>query len=385
MSEAKTQTGRREADFIVVANRLPVDLERMPDGTERWKHSPGGLVSALDPFLRSHHGAWVGWPGDPRCRRARVRGRRPARCTPSCSRADEVRDYYEGFSNATLWPLYHDVVAPPVFERDWWRQLRPGQQPVRRRRRQGRRPRRDRLDPGLPAPARPGHAPRTAPRPAHRLLPAHPVPADRAVHAAAVAHRDRARPARRRPRRLPPARRRAELPVASPQARRPGTQPRQRSASAPAPVSCRSATARCGSARSRSPSTRPASTPSPARRRRSHRAEQIRATWATRAEVLLGVDRLDYTKGIDLRLRALQELLTEGRIDPSEVAMVQLATPSRERVEHYQRMRERHRAGGRAGSTASSPGSAARSCTTCTSRWTAASWRRSTWPRTSWW
>jgi len=34
--------------------------------------------------------------------------------------AEEVRDYYEGFSNGTLWPLYHDVVAPPVFERDWW-------------------------------------------------------------------------------------------------------------------------------------------------------------------------------------------------------------------------------------------------------------------------
>jgi trehalose 6-phosphate synthase len=51
------------------------------------------------------------------------------------------------------------------------------------------------------------------------------------------------------------------------------------------------------------------------------------------------VDRLDYTKGIDLRLYALQELLTEGRVDPADVAMVQLATPSRERVEHYQRMR----------------------------------------------
>ncbi|MFD1052195.1 trehalose-6-phosphate synthase, partial [Kibdelosporangium lantanae] len=49
------------ADFIVVANRLPVDLERAPDGTQRWKHSPGGLVSALEPFLRSRKGAWVGW------------------------------------------------------------------------------------------------------------------------------------------------------------------------------------------------------------------------------------------------------------------------------------------------------------------------------------
>ncbi|MBV8932001.1 MAG: trehalose-6-phosphate synthase, partial [Kutzneria sp.] len=51
------------ADFIVVANRLSVDLERLDDGTQRWKHSPGGLVTALEPFLRSRSGAWVGWPG----------------------------------------------------------------------------------------------------------------------------------------------------------------------------------------------------------------------------------------------------------------------------------------------------------------------------------
>jgi trehalose 6-phosphate synthase len=51
------------------------------------------------------------------------------------------------------------------------------------------------------------------------------------------------------------------------------------------------------------------------------------------------VDRLDYTKGIDVRLRALYELLVEGRVDPADVVMVQLATPSRERVAAYQRMR----------------------------------------------
>ncbi|MBC7300069.1 MAG: trehalose-6-phosphate synthase, partial [Nocardia sp.] len=51
--------------FVVVANRLPVDLERLPDGTTRWKRSPGGLVTALEPVLRSNKGAWVGWAGVP--------------------------------------------------------------------------------------------------------------------------------------------------------------------------------------------------------------------------------------------------------------------------------------------------------------------------------
>src|SRR5262245_29031085 len=107
------------AEFIVVANRLPVDLERLPDGTERWKHSPGGLVSALEPFLQRYSGAWVGWPGvaDVDVDKFAEDGiwLHPVKLT-----SDEVRDYYEGFSNGTLWPLYHDVVAPPSFDRGWW-------------------------------------------------------------------------------------------------------------------------------------------------------------------------------------------------------------------------------------------------------------------------
>ena len=52
-----------DSDFVVVANRLPVDLERLPDGTTSWKRSPGGLVTALEPLLRRRRGAWVGWAG----------------------------------------------------------------------------------------------------------------------------------------------------------------------------------------------------------------------------------------------------------------------------------------------------------------------------------
>ena len=52
-----------ESDFLVVANRLPIDMERQPDGTTTWKRSPGGLVTALEPLLRRQRGAWIGWPG----------------------------------------------------------------------------------------------------------------------------------------------------------------------------------------------------------------------------------------------------------------------------------------------------------------------------------
>mgnify|MGYP002652551214 FL=1 len=56
---------------------------------------------------------------------------------------------------------------------------------------------------------------------------------------------------------------------------------------------------------------------------------------------MLGVDRLDYTKGILQRLTAFEELLESGALDPEEVAMVQLATPSRERLDHYKATRSK--------------------------------------------
>jgi trehalose 6-phosphate synthase len=69
------------------------------------------------------------------------------------------------------------------------------------------------------------------------------------------------------------------------------------------------------------------------------RARQIRAELGSPRKLLLGVDRLDYTKGIDVRLRAFSELLAEGRIKGDDTVLVQLATPSRERVDSYRILR----------------------------------------------
>ena len=70
------------------------------------------------------------------------------------------------------------------------------------------------------------------------------------------------------------------------------------------------------------------------------RAREIRNELGNPRKILLGVDRLDYTKGIDVRLPAFSELLDEDRVDRDDTVMVQLATPSRERVESYIAMRE---------------------------------------------
>jgi trehalose 6-phosphate synthase len=70
------------------------------------------------------------------------------------------------------------------------------------------------------------------------------------------------------------------------------------------------------------------------------RADEIRAELGRPKTLVLGVDRLDYTKGISHRLSAYRELLSEGRLTTPETVLVQVATPSRERVEHYARLRE---------------------------------------------
>jgi trehalose 6-phosphate synthase len=106
-------------DFVVLSNRLPVDHVEAADGTSSWQQSPGGLVTALDPVLRSTSGAWVGWVGQPDLEFEPFESD-GINIVPVALSASEIENYYEGFSNDTLWPLYHDVIAPPTYHRVWW-------------------------------------------------------------------------------------------------------------------------------------------------------------------------------------------------------------------------------------------------------------------------
>jgi trehalose 6-phosphate synthase len=113
-----TETGDKY-DFVVVSNRLPVDRVIAPDGEASWKQSPGGLVTALEPIMRSNEGAWVGWAGQPDLEFEPF-DNDGIRIVAVPLSAEDVENYYEGFSNDTLWPLYHDVIAPPTYHREWW-------------------------------------------------------------------------------------------------------------------------------------------------------------------------------------------------------------------------------------------------------------------------
>ena len=108
-----------KSPFVVVANRLPVDRVMHSDGTSDWRTSPGGLVTALEPVLRAQDGVWIGWPGSSMDDYAPFEAN-GLHLVPIELSDLEVQEYYEGMSNGTLWPLYHDVVAKPEFHREWW-------------------------------------------------------------------------------------------------------------------------------------------------------------------------------------------------------------------------------------------------------------------------
>src|SRR6478752_1531674 len=105
--------------FVVVSNRLPVDRLQGPQGEPIWGQSPGGLVTALEPVMRDADGAWVGWVGQPDLDIEPFEFDGMS-LVPVRLSAEDVELYYEGFSNDTIWPLYHDVIAAPRYRRVWW-------------------------------------------------------------------------------------------------------------------------------------------------------------------------------------------------------------------------------------------------------------------------
>jgi len=111
-------TDREAAEFVVVANRLPIEPifeDGNPDGEiTGWRTSPGGLVSALDPVLRARKSVWVG-AGElaPEQSGAFEQTRLDSVPIP----AQDYFDYYAGFANTAIWPLYHAAVITPEFHR----------------------------------------------------------------------------------------------------------------------------------------------------------------------------------------------------------------------------------------------------------------------------
>jgi len=329
--------GFGHSDFVLVANRLPIDMELLPDGSTTWKRSPGGLVTALEPLLRKQRGAWIGWPGivDGPTEPFIEEG---LQLYPVRLSADDVAEYYEGFSNATLWPLYHDVIVKPVYHREWWdRYVEVNQRfalACSRAAAEGAtvwvQDYQLQLVPKMLRTLRPDltigfflHIP-FPPVELFMQIPWRAEIIDGLLGADLVGFHLAGG---------------AEnflflsRQLAGAQASR-------------AAVGVRS---RFGEVRHGSRTTKVGAFPISIdsaeldRHARSRdirrRAKQIRAELGNPRRIMLGVDRLDYTKGIDVRLRAFSELLAEGRVKGEDTVFIQLATPSRERVEGYRILR----------------------------------------------
>jgi trehalose 6-phosphate synthase len=318
------------AELVIVANRLPVDRTTRPDGTPEWRVSPGGLVTALEPIMRANEGLWIGWPGGPEADLEPFE-HDGMTLDPIALSGQEIERFYEGFSNATIWPLYHDLVAKPEFHREWW----DSYVDVNRRfaERAADRAAKDatvwvqdyqlQLVPQLLRELRPDlrigfflHIP-FPPAELFQQLPwrrqllegllgadlvGFQLPGGAANFVRLVrqrvghkTHRDLVY--------LPDGRTvRAEaFPISIDYA---GFEELARSDSV------------------------------------QERASAIRQDLGDPETVFLGIDRLDYTKGIYARLRAYAELIRDGELDVDNAVFVQVATPSREKVEEYRVLRD---------------------------------------------
>ncbi|WP_035140235.1 trehalose-phosphatase [Bifidobacterium bohemicum] len=114
--------------LIIVSNRLPMSLQRQEDGGIAAVQSIGGLATAIGPYFKSHRDCfWVGWSGvDPAKYEQRDIDRmteeyRSRRCEPVYLTEDEINGYYAGYSNDTIWPLFHDFAHEAKFEPATWK------------------------------------------------------------------------------------------------------------------------------------------------------------------------------------------------------------------------------------------------------------------------
>jgi trehalose 6-phosphate synthase/phosphatase len=111
--------------LIIVSNRLPVSVLRQGDGT-RVEPSPGGLATALSAVWSSRsNGLWIGWPGnsdganlDPLL--AKAARNEPYDLQAVSLNEQEVAKFYIGFANEIIWPLFHDLQSQCNFKPEYW-------------------------------------------------------------------------------------------------------------------------------------------------------------------------------------------------------------------------------------------------------------------------
>ncbi|MCS5491349.1 bifunctional alpha,alpha-trehalose-phosphate synthase (UDP-forming)/trehalose-phosphatase [Algoriphagus limi] len=111
------------AKTIIVSNRLPISL-RHRNGRFEFKPSAGGLATGLGSIYKSGENIWIGWPGntveDPEQRAEIILELHDLKMAPVFLSKEDVEQFYEGFSNETLWPAFHYFTQYMVYNPEHW-------------------------------------------------------------------------------------------------------------------------------------------------------------------------------------------------------------------------------------------------------------------------
>jgi trehalose 6-phosphate synthase/phosphatase len=122
----RAQPAEPKGRLLVISNRLPVKLQRTTAGW-RAERSSGGLATAMNPILQRSQGLWIGWPGnsaeigDPKRQKIIENWAANERLVTVDLPPEIARDFYEGFANQTLWPLFHYFPSRLVFDPKGWK------------------------------------------------------------------------------------------------------------------------------------------------------------------------------------------------------------------------------------------------------------------------
>lgn len=111
--------------LMIVSNRLPVNVTKHSH-TLHFQSSAGGLATGLQSLCKSYQSRWVGWPAvsvDKITKKEKQQisdNLAEQNCCPVFLPAKDIRNYYDGFSNKTIWPLFHYFPLHTVYEDRFW-------------------------------------------------------------------------------------------------------------------------------------------------------------------------------------------------------------------------------------------------------------------------
>ncbi|KAI9676890.1 MAG: Trehalose-6-P synthase/phosphatase complex synthase subunit [Caeruleum heppii] len=121
---AVKEAAKQDARLLLVSNRLPITIKRQEDGNYDFSMSSGGLVSGLSGLSKSTTFQWYGWPGleipEDDIEHVTKKLKDDYNAVP-VSIDDELADrHYNGFSNSILWPLFHYHPGEITFDDSAW-------------------------------------------------------------------------------------------------------------------------------------------------------------------------------------------------------------------------------------------------------------------------